>query len=183
MAGVHEFGLPRVSLQPGDHVCALVVGQKQRDAVLVPYVRQGILSGDKCIVAIDELDAKDFLNRVRPDTSIDGIPPGQIDIQTSTDSALNRGRFSLDADEFIRYEAELNRFVTTADDSSMLCIYDLNQFGGDVLTLLVATYPKIMIADMPFENPYYLGPDEYVEARRNVLTRPEMPGPRQSYAS
>jgi hypothetical protein len=93
-----SFGIPGVSLRTGDHICALVFGQQQqRDSVLLPYVREGLRIGDKCTVAIDELDTADFFAKLAQGSAIDSVPSlGHVDVQTATHSKLNRGRFSLD---------------------------------------------------------------------------------------
>lgn len=34
---------------PGDHICAFYRGREERDRLLVPYLREGLRAGDKCI--------------------------------------------------------------------------------------------------------------------------------------
>ena len=51
MASGHAFGLPGVGLKPGDHICALYPTERERDAVLLPFLKTA-LEGDKrvCVV-------------------------------------------------------------------------------------------------------------------------------------
>jgi hypothetical protein len=39
-----------------DHICALFAGQRQRDHILLPYLRGGLDRGDKCVVVLDDAD-------------------------------------------------------------------------------------------------------------------------------
>jgi hypothetical protein len=48
----------------------------------------------------------------------------------------------------------------------ILCLYDLNAFGGGILVDQLATHPKILLGGMLFENPHYLSPDEFRATRR-----------------
>jgi hypothetical protein len=63
--------------------------------------------------------------------------------------------------EFMRYESELNRFVEQ-HPVSILCLYDLDAFGGGILVDLMKTHPKLLLGGMLLENPHALSPDEYL---------------------
>src|SRR6478752_4076475 len=47
-------GLPGVSFTPGLHICAFYRGPTQRDELLLPYLREGLAAGDKCICVTDD---------------------------------------------------------------------------------------------------------------------------------
>jgi hypothetical protein len=63
--------------------------------------------------------------------------------------------------EFMRYESELNRFVEQ-HPVSILCLYNLDAFGGGILVDLMKTHPKLLLGGMLLENPHALSPDEYL---------------------
>jgi MEDS: MEthanogen/methylotroph, DcmR Sensory domain len=63
--------------------------------------------------------------------------------------------------EFMSYESELNRFVQR-HPVSVLCLYDLDVFGGGILVDLLKTHPKLLLGGMLLENPHALSPDEFV---------------------
>jgi hypothetical protein len=42
-----------VPLTRGDHICAIYLGQTERDEIIVPYVRTGLAAGDKVVCVID----------------------------------------------------------------------------------------------------------------------------------
>jgi MEDS: MEthanogen/methylotroph, DcmR Sensory domain len=64
-------------------------------------------------------------------------------------------------EDLVLYEAELNR-VAPKYPTVVLCLYDLDQFTGEVIVSIVKTHPKVLIRGMVVENPYYVGPDEFL---------------------
>jgi hypothetical protein len=63
--------------------------------------------------------------------------------------------------EFMGYESELNRFVQQ-HPVSILCLYDLDAFGGGIVVDLMKTHPKLLLGGMLLENPHALSPDEFL---------------------
>ena len=70
-----------------------------------------------------------------------------------------------DLPEFLAYEAELNRFVPRYPQVIM-CLYDLDHYGGEILVDILKTHPKIVMGGTVLENLYYLEPDEFLARRR-----------------
>jgi hypothetical protein len=68
-------------------------------------------------------------------------------------------------DEFLTYEAELNRFLPRYPQVIM-CLYDLDHFGGEILVDILKTHPKVLMGGTVLENLYYLEPDEFLASRR-----------------
>ncbi len=66
--------------------------------------------------------------------------------------------------DFMGYESELNRFVRQ-HPVSILCLYDLDAFGGGILVDLMKTHPKLLLGGMLLENPHALSPDEFLAER------------------
>ena len=64
-----------------------------------------------------------------------------------------------EAHELVAYESELNRFLPRYPQV-MLCLYDLDQFNGEVLIGILETHPLVLLAGMVMENPYYIEPDQ-----------------------
>src|SRR5450755_3846112 len=44
---------PGLGLEPGDHVCAFYAGTAERDKLLLPYLRDGLRAGNKCLCIVD----------------------------------------------------------------------------------------------------------------------------------
>jgi hypothetical protein len=66
--------------------------------------------------------------------------------------------------DFMTYEAELNRFLPRYPQVIM-CLYDLDRFGGQVLVDILKTHPKVLMGSTVLENLYYLEPDEFLARR------------------
>ena len=63
-----------------------------------------------------------------------------------------------EARELVAYESELNRFLPRYPQA-MVCLYDLDQFNGEVLIGILETHPLVLLAGMVMENPFYIEPD------------------------
>lgn len=63
----------------------------------------------------------------------------------------------------IEYESELNR-VTSSYPVVVLCLYDLDRFSGEVVVNVVKTHPQVLVQGILIENPYYIGPDEFLRS-------------------
>jgi hypothetical protein len=73
-------------------------------------------------------------------------------------------------EHLIGYESELNR-VTCSSPVVVLCLYDLDRFGGEVVVNVVKTHPLVLIQGILVENPYYVGPAEFL---RSVPDQPRL---------
>jgi hypothetical protein len=66
--------------------------------------------------------------------------------------------------DFMTYEAELNRFLPRYPQV-ILCLYDLDHFGGQILVDILKTHPKVLMGGTVLENLHYLDPDEFLASR------------------
>lgn len=66
--------------------------------------------------------------------------------------------------DFLTYEAELNRFLPRYPQV-ILCLYDLDRFGGEILIDILKTHPKVLMGSTILDNLYYLEPDEFLASR------------------
>jgi hypothetical protein len=95
--GTIPMGVPGVTISPGDHICAFYRGSDQRDEVLLPYLREALLAGDKCICVLDD----DHPERVTGPLGAEfdvvaSVSSGQFELLTSADTYLGGGRFTTD---------------------------------------------------------------------------------------
>ena len=99
-----DFGIPGLlNMAPGDHVCALYMGTAERDAMLFPFVRAGLRSGDKCIAVVDD-DTQAVATALSNGADISAcIDSGQLEFHSSpaTELGLPLGRFT--AGDMIRF--------------------------------------------------------------------------------
>lgn len=66
-------------------------------------------------------------------------------------------------EHLVGYESELNRVISRYP-AMVLCLYDLDLFSGEVIVNVVRTHPQVLIQGILVENPYYVGPDEFLRS-------------------
>jgi hypothetical protein len=198
MAQPRDFDLAGLELMPGDHLCAIFVGQQERDDIVVPYVRAGLRAGDKCICIVDETPLDGLLAQIGEQREVESyVASRQLEVHTAGDVYLRTSPFSVDAvlafwdstvraavvggpygfargageppvqimstpserSEFFRYEAAVNRFAPRYPQT-MVCLYDLQRFGGGIIVDLLRTHPKLLMGGLILENPHYREPED-----------------------
>jgi hypothetical protein len=195
------LGVPGVQIAPGDHICAFYPSLADRDEILVPYLREGLKAGDKCVCVVDASDPEAVLAALSADIDVGPyLGRHQLEVQRSDETYLRGGAFSTDAmlefwnqsvggavaggfsfaravgemtwalrqmpgvEELVGYESRLNRFLPRYPQV-ILCLYELDQFSGEVLVDVLKTHPKVLLGGMVLDNPYYLEPDEFLATR------------------
>ncbi|HEV7829467.1 MAG TPA: MEDS domain-containing protein [Pseudonocardiaceae bacterium] len=89
-----ELGIPGLQLTEGDHICAFYRGPGERDEILIPYLRAGLQTGDKCICVVDAVDPRQVLAALGSESDVDRwIGDTQLELRASTDAYLRSGRF------------------------------------------------------------------------------------------
>jgi len=66
--------------------------------------------------------------------------------------------------DLIGYESELNRIMSNFPQVN-LCLYDLTRCSGDLIMNVLKTHPKALLGGMVIDNPYCLGPDEFLASQ------------------
>jgi DcmR-like sensory protein len=66
--------------------------------------------------------------------------------------------------EFFRYEAKLNEVIPDYPQV-ILCLYDLERFGAEVLMDALRTHPMVIVDGMVHDNPYYIEPGKFLVGR------------------
>jgi sugar diacid utilization regulator len=84
-------GLPGLSFQPGDHICAIYRGSAGRDEALLPFLRAGLEAGDLCTAVLDQVDADDLLAELAADS--DALDGDALAVLNSTEAYLREGYF------------------------------------------------------------------------------------------
>ena len=89
-----DLGIGSLSIPPGSHICALFRGVPERDAIVVPFVLEGLRSGDKCNCFVDAgIDAVRAAVAAS-DKVASEVEENQLVIGSSNETYLRRGRFS-----------------------------------------------------------------------------------------
>jgi hypothetical protein len=86
---------PGVAIEQGDHICAFYRGRDQRDDVLLPFLRDGLVQGHKCIAVMDDPDVEQVTNPLSLVVDIEShLLTGQLELMSSDTAYLTDGHFS-----------------------------------------------------------------------------------------
>lgn len=66
--------------------------------------------------------------------------------------------------EFFRYESLLTAAISALPEV-VICLYDLERFGAEVLMDTLRTHPRVIVDGTIHDNPYYVEPGKFVAAR------------------
>jgi hypothetical protein len=96
MVPVIDFGIPGVEVNPGDHICGFFFGVAERDEILLPYLRRGLSSGDKCICIVDATDPADVVAGVMSggDEDLEIEVKERLAVLRASEAYLRTGTFS-----------------------------------------------------------------------------------------
>ena len=191
------LGIAGLEAEPGDHICALFSGERERDQILIPFLRAGLASGDKCICVVDDTDPGEIIaalgaagqeaaagkqlevirscdmylrsGRFRADEVIgawkaavaDAMYAGQFDVVRAVETWSRRDVLP-DINELLMLESEMNHYLPLYPQV-IVCLYDIDRFGGGALMNLVKTHPRMLVGGVVIENPYLMTPDEVLD--------------------
>jgi hypothetical protein len=65
-------------------------------------------------------------------------------------------------EDLVEYEARLN-YVLPRYPDPIICVYDLNKFGGAVVLDILRTHPMVIIGGTLQENPFFVSPDQFLK--------------------
>ncbi|MET0146008.1 MAG: MEDS domain-containing protein [Ilumatobacteraceae bacterium] len=190
------LGIDGLEVEAGEHLCGLYSGARERDALILPFLRAGLRAGDKCICVVDGAEPAELVTTLSADVAASGHSTGnQLDVIRSSDIYLRAGVFSAvevlaswkaaisevmydtrfdlvravetwslrevvpDRNELLVLESEMNRFLPLFPQV-ILCLYDLERFGGGIVVDLLKTHPRVLVGGAIVENPYCMTPDE-----------------------
>ena len=92
-----QLGLFDRSVPTGTHICVFYSDPATRDEVVMPFLAQGLRTGEKCISVLASLGPKEVLARLGHhldrDLSVEG---GQLELATPADAYLRTGKFAPD---------------------------------------------------------------------------------------
>jgi hypothetical protein len=82
------------TLVPGDHVCGFYYGEEERDALLLPFLREGFESGAKCVAVVDSTPPDEVVERIGGTPA--SVASGQLEFYDSDQTYLRGGAFDPD---------------------------------------------------------------------------------------
>ena len=85
------------SVPAGSHICVFYSDAATRDEVVMPYLAQGVRTGEKCISVLASLGPKEVLARLGHHVDLDlSVERGQLELATPADAYLPTGKFAPD---------------------------------------------------------------------------------------
>jgi hypothetical protein len=64
--------------------------------------------------------------------------------------------------DLIEFEARVND-VWCRHDDTVICVYDLAKFSGDVVMDVMRTHPMIIVGGILQQNPFFMPPQEFLQ--------------------
>ncbi|MPZ01016.1 MAG: hypothetical protein GEU97_24235 [Actinophytocola sp.] len=142
-----SLSLSGMDVRPGDHVCAFYRDASERDAIVVPFLLDGLKAGDKCTYVVDGCEPQQVVGQFDAEAPTDDyLLRGQLEVLDSASTYLADGEFlpermlafweeraqaSLGADyAFCRNAGDMSWAHSTPFDVSLLTSYEaeLNRF-------------------------------------------------------
>jgi DNA-binding CsgD family transcriptional regulator len=149
-----SMGIPGLDeVRPGTHICALYSGPAERDRLLFPFLREGMLEGDKCLCLVDDAQVastvRDWVEG-RPGSE-QPLRSEQLDVDRTSDAYLDSGRFSV---EQMRSFLSGRMALATESDFPMLraageMSWVLPQLGGADGLFVYESVVNQIVEDMP----------------------------------
>ncbi len=173
------------------HICAFFKSHDDQYRVLLPFIKEGLNSGEKAV---------HIVNPARRDEHVPAVQEnGQLDLLDWADAHLRGGHFDQNStrslikeirrrgkeqgfqrirfvthmewaledrpgvDALLEYEASAN---LVPSEDPVICAYELTNFGGDVIVDIMRTHPMIIIGGILQENPFFVPPNEFLQELR-----------------
>jgi hypothetical protein len=91
------LGFGGLEAEPGDHICGVFSGERERDHVLIPFLKAGLASGDKCICVVDGTAPEEVVATLGlADEAAAATASRQLEVISASQMYLRSGRFSAD---------------------------------------------------------------------------------------
>lgn len=92
-----QVGVSGVDVAAGDHICAFYPTLAERDEIFVPYLRDGLRAGQKCIAVLDSEDVEDIGQALSTEFPPMAGHSDQLDMRHSRQTYLAGGLFDTEA--------------------------------------------------------------------------------------
>ena len=174
----------------GDHIGHFYLDRAERTELMVPFLKVGLESGDKCVFLVNSdpgwSDIRGALESAGADVK-GALDSKQLVVDAGEGSADalkqvlaeaiadTRRRFNLlrwvgdmtwalakmpTTEELMTWETACN--VVDEPPAVFLCQYDLSVFSGSVLFDALKTHPLCVIRNSIHQNPFFEQPDAYL---------------------
>lgn len=185
-----EVTLGGVALAPGDHLCVFHRGRAERDRLLIPFQAEGMWAGDAVLYLAAEGERANIRERLARTGDLVLTEPGgghlrhgefapdalfaMLDGWSRRKLGTGRRPFGRIVGDMSWAAPRLNPALIDAllaeevavtawgEDfpQVVLCFYDLDLFGRDLILPLIKVHPKVWMAGTLVENPYCVSSTE-----------------------
>lgn len=189
-----SLGFGGLSATSGDHIIHLYSRRPDCLEIQLPFVREGLIAGHKCVFLSPSGDAVELEQALAEE----GLDPEAC--KRSGQLVLSPGLGTTDKLRallaemigevpskypFLRWCGEMSWTFSQIATSEVLmewesacnmvghakvvflCQYDLNRFGGDTVIDALRTHPLAVIGDAIHHSPYYQPPETFLEYLRS----------------
>jgi len=124
-----SLGIPGVGdVAPGTHLCALYSGPNARDRLLLPFLREGLREGHKCLCLVDDVEPATVRRQVeRPGHTARSQQADLLDVEHASSVYLQSGQFSVE---------HMTSFLTTTLTEATDENYSLLRAAGEMSWVL-----------------------------------------------
>jgi hypothetical protein len=124
------LGILNRSVPSGSHICAFYAGSAGRDEVVLPFLAEGLRTGQKCLAVLDSTSPADVLAKLgRSGVDADqAAQAGQIEVETPGNAYFRSGTFS--TDDILSFWGQ---GITKAKDAGQ---YDFLRATGEMPSVL-----------------------------------------------
>lgn len=158
------------------HACAFVMGPDEEQAVIDPFLAEGMRQRQKAVYIVDPCHQGEHrarLGAVAPS-------PQLLDVTTWNEAHLRGGTFDqermmadLEAlistppgiEQLVAYEASVNE-VLNRGKTPTVCVYDARRLTGSMMIDLLRAHPLTVMNGVLHENPFYTPAPEMLEELR-----------------
>ncbi len=126
-------------------------GQLELRTSVEAYLPDGRFDQDRMLEEFEQLSS---------DNEKAGFPLSRIVCQM--DWAAD-GRSHID--DLVEFESRVNELWSRRQDA-VICVYNLANFGGDIVIDIMRTHPMVIIGGILQHNPFYLAPEEFLRELR-----------------
>ena len=94
MAEQVPLGIADAAVPRGSHMCSFFSELAQRDNVVVPFLAEGIRSGQKCVAVLESPGPRDLLTRLGGQVNLGhSVETGQLELPAPVDAYLRSRQF------------------------------------------------------------------------------------------
>jgi hypothetical protein len=109
-----HLGFFNRSVPAGSHICAFYSDSATRDQIVLPFMAQGLLAGEKCTCVLASPGPAEVLARLGDHVDLDGsVESGQLELLTPAEVYLRTGKFV--PDDMLSFWKETATAAETAD--------------------------------------------------------------------